>query len=36
MQLVKTAAHEATFPHGGSVAQFEKTFRSTFRVIWQC
>jgi RHS repeat-associated protein len=26
MQLVKTSAHEATFPHGGSVAQFEKHF----------
>nr|WP_149658779.1 RHS repeat-associated core domain-containing protein [Pseudomonas sp. ANT_J12] len=26
MQLVKTTAHEATFPHGGSVAQFEKHF----------
>ncbi|WP_294738187.1 RHS repeat-associated core domain-containing protein [uncultured Pseudomonas sp.] len=27
MQLVKTSAHEATFPHGGSVAQFEKHFK---------
>ncbi|MBV4464544.1 RHS domain-containing protein [Pseudomonas sp. SWRI79] len=27
MQLVKTAAHEATFPHGGSVAQYEKHFK---------
>ncbi|POP74159.1 type IV secretion protein Rhs [Pseudomonas syringae] len=26
MQLVTTSAHEATFPHGGSVAQFEKHF----------
>ncbi len=26
MQLVKTSAHEATFPHGGSVSQFEKHF----------
>ncbi|MNJ46309.1 hypothetical protein D3C77_414370 [compost metagenome] len=26
MQLVKTSAHEATFPHGGSVSQFEKNF----------
>ncbi|WP_428243989.1 RHS repeat-associated core domain-containing protein [Gynuella sp.] len=26
MQLVKTKAHEATLPHGGSVSQFEKTF----------
>ncbi|PWC09216.1 hypothetical protein B4923_20675, partial [Brenneria roseae subsp. americana] len=24
MQLVKTEAHEATFPHSGSVSQFEK------------
>jgi RHS repeat-associated protein len=24
MQLVKTSAHEATFPHAGSVEQFEK------------
>jgi RHS repeat-associated protein len=27
MQLVKTTAHEATFPHGGSVAQYEKHFK---------
>ncbi|WP_202949719.1 HNH endonuclease [Pseudomonas sp. GM50] len=27
IQLVKTAAHEATFPHGGSVAQYEKHFK---------
>ncbi|WP_202632374.1 RHS repeat-associated core domain-containing protein, partial [Cronobacter sakazakii] len=26
MQLVKTSAHEATFPHKGSVSQFEKHF----------
>jgi RHS repeat-associated protein len=26
MQLVKTSAHEATFPHGGSVSQYEKHF----------
>jgi len=26
MQLVKTSAHEATFPRGGSVSQFEKHF----------
>jgi hypothetical protein len=26
MQLVKASAHEATFPHGGSVSQFEKHF----------
>jgi RHS repeat-associated protein len=27
MQLVKTKAHEATFPHGGSVSQYEKHFK---------
>ncbi|MCD4530005.1 MULTISPECIES: HNH endonuclease signature motif containing protein [Pseudomonas] len=27
MQLVKTSAHEAIFPHGGSVAQYEKHFK---------
>ncbi|WP_256592174.1 HNH endonuclease [Pseudomonas sp. CC120222-01a] len=26
MQHVKTSAHEATFPHGGSVSQYEKHF----------
>ncbi len=26
MQLVKREAHEATFPHGGSVSQYEKHF----------
>ncbi len=26
MQLVKTSAHEGTFPHAGSVSQFEKHF----------
>ena len=26
MQLVKTSAHETTFPHAGSVSQFEKHF----------
>ena len=26
MQLVTTSAHEATFPHAGSVAQFEQHF----------
>jgi transposase len=26
MQLVQTSAHEATFPHKGSVSQFEKKF----------
>lgn len=26
MQLVKTSAHEATFPHAGSVSQFEEHF----------
>ena len=30
MQLVKTSAHEATFPHGGSVAQFEKHFKVNY------
>ena len=26
MQLVKTSAHEGTFPHAGSVSQFGKHF----------
>ncbi|EOI3557140.1 HNH endonuclease [Cronobacter dublinensis] len=26
MQLVKESAHQATFPHKGSVSQFEKHF----------
>jgi RHS repeat-associated protein len=27
MQLVRKSAHEATYPHGGSVAQYEKHFK---------
>ena len=30
MQLVKTSAHEASFPHGGSVTQFEKHFKVNY------
>ncbi len=30
MQLVKREAHEATFPHGGSVSQYEKEFGVTY------
>lgn len=30
MQLVKREAHEATFPHGGSVSQYEKEFSVTY------
>ncbi|WP_373863676.1 HNH endonuclease [Pseudomonas mucidolens] len=27
MQLIRKSAHEATYPHGGSVAQYEKHFK---------
>ncbi|NMX39256.1 hypothetical protein HBO34_15385 [Pseudomonas veronii] len=27
MQLVRKSAYEATYPHGGSVAQYEKHFK---------
>ncbi|CAH0186176.1 RHS repeat-associated core domain-containing protein [Pseudomonas mediterranea] len=30
MQLVKKSAHEATYPHGGSVAQYEKHFKVNY------
>jgi RHS repeat-associated protein len=30
MQLVRKSAHEATYPHGGSVAQYEKHFKVNY------
>ncbi|MGH9760487.1 MAG: HNH endonuclease, partial [Blastocatellia bacterium] len=30
MQLVETSAHEATFPHEGSVRQFEQTYKVSY------